>query len=178
MSRMKEKWRARFSAYYDEDIAEEGKTDEADEINLVPHIPEEPITICGRELNAVLGEMYLALLAYGIALQFSVVWFLEDKWAYSLGLWLGIIVAAAYIAHMWWSIEQCLYMMKKQAAARARLHTLSRFLVVAAVLIMATYVDYLQLLAVFIGIMGVKVAALLQPQVRKIRRKMHNQERV
>ena len=172
MSRTKEKWRARFSAYYeDEPASENDKENEADEINLVPHIPEEPITICGRELNAVLGEMYLALLAYGIILQFSVVWFLADRWAYSLGLWLGIIVAAAYIAHMWWSIEQCLYMMKKQAASRARLYTLSRFLVVAAVLIMATYVDYFQLLAVFIGIMGVKASALLQPQVRKIRRK-------
>ena len=167
------KWRSRFGVYYDfEDEAEDDEIDGDgdDDYAQSVHVPEEPTVIFGRKINTVLFEMYLGLLTYGLACQLSVVWFLQDKLSYSLGLWLGIVTAGAYIAHIWWSIEQYLYRGEK-AAGVARGYTLIRYLAVAAVLVAATFTDSLQLFAVFLGIIGVKIAALLQPQVRKLRRR-------
>jgi hypothetical protein len=131
---------------------------------------EETVAIFGKRINATLFDMIVGVLAFGLFCQMTVVWFLKDKLGYSLGLWLGILVAIAYIAHLWWSINRYVYL-ETGAPRLYRIHMIFRYFMVAAALALAGVTSFLNPLAVFLGVMGVKAAALLSLLVAKIRRR-------
>lgn len=43
-----------------------------------------------KRINAVLPELILGILFYGIVVQFAGIWFVKDKFSFSSGLWIGI----------------------------------------------------------------------------------------
>ena len=49
-----------------------------------------------KRINAVLPELIMGILVYGVVLQFAGVWFVQDKIRYSSGVWLGIAIAAEW----------------------------------------------------------------------------------
>jgi len=137
-----------------------------DYIEIVPHVPEEPVIIFGKEINVVLFEVIVGIIVFGLICKLTIVWFVNDKLAYCLGIWLGIITAVIYTIHMWWSIGQYLYM--GNAAARyARKNMFLRYIVVAAVLILSATTDHIQFFAVVLGIFGIKAGASMQPFLQK-----------
>jgi hypothetical protein len=144
-----------------------------DEIIIKPagETAEEEIIILGKKINAVLFEMITGTIIFGLVSQMTIVWFVKDTWGFSLGLWLGIAAAIGYIVHMWWSLGQYLYM-GTRAVGIARKHTGLRYLMVLALLILVAITNAVQLLAVVLGIMGVKAGAFLQPFVQKLCRKV------
>lgn len=46
------------------------------------------------------------ILIWGAACQLIPIWFIKDKGGYSLGLWIGVILASAAAFHMWWSLDR------------------------------------------------------------------------
>jgi hypothetical protein len=158
----------------DEDEDDEDEIDcEDEEIEILPPEPQKPVKILGFEINATLFDMIIGAIIFGLLCQATVVWFVSDKSKYSLGLWLGIAVAIAYIIHLWWSINHYLHFGTAAAARVARRHTLLRYLAVAAVLLVTAITNFVHLLAVFLGIMGIKAAALLSLLVPKLLRRQH-----
>jgi hypothetical protein len=145
------------------------KYDDEDDIDVVPVIPEEPVVFFGKEINAVLFEMVAGIIIFGFACQIAVVWFVHNMLSFSLGLWLGIILAIGYAVHMWWSIERYLYM-GAYAAGMARKHMMFRYMIVAIVLVIAAAANFVEFLAVVLGILGIKAGALIQPFIRKFLR--------
>ncbi|MCL2719609.1 MAG: hypothetical protein FWE14_12620 [Lachnospiraceae bacterium] len=141
--------------------------DEEDDIEIVPVIPEEPVIFFGKEINAVLFEMLAGIIIFGFICQITVIWFISDTLGFSLGLWLGIIIAIGYAIHMWWSIEQYLYM-GAYAAGMARKHMMFRYMIVAIVLVFVAATAIVQFLAVVLGILGIKAGAFIQPFIQKI----------
>ena len=138
-----------------------------DDIDIVPVIPEEPVIIFGKEINAVLFEMITGIITFGLLCQITIVWFVNPKPGFSIALWIGIAVAIGYSLHMWWSIERYLYM-GVHAVSYARKYMALRYMAVAIVLALAALTNVVQLLAVFLGIMGIKAGALMQPLLRKV----------
>jgi hypothetical protein len=155
---------------YDEDYDDEDELEDEDDIEVLPAKPQKPVTILGLKINATLFDMIVGAIIFGIACQATIVWFVSDKTGFSLGLWLGIVVAIAYIIHLWWSINRYLYY-EATAARAARKYFLLRYFAVAAVLIVAATTNIVQPLAVFLGIMGIKAAALLSLLVPKLMRR-------
>jgi len=153
--------------YEVDDIEEDIDDDDNDFIDIVPVIPEEPVVIFGKEINAVLFEMIAGIIVFGLTAQILIVWFLTDKLGFSLGLLLGIIVAIGYTIHMWWSIGQYLYM-GTYAPGLARKHMAIRYMVVALVLGAAAMINQIEFLAVVLGVLGIKVGAFMQPLLRKV----------
>ena len=149
------------------DYDENDDIEDDDFIDIVPVIPEEPVIIFGKEINAVLFEMISGVFVFGLICQLTVIWFIENKAGFSLGLWLGIIVAIGYTIHMWWSIGQYLYM-GTHAPGLARKHMAIRYLVVAVVLCGAAVINQIEFLAVVLGVLGIKVGAFMQPLLRKV----------
>ncbi|MCL2255027.1 MAG: hypothetical protein FWC09_11355 [Lachnospiraceae bacterium] len=144
--------------------------DDLEEIDLVIAPPEEPVVIFGKEINAVLFEMITGIIIFGLTCQLLIVWFVDDPLGFSLGLWLGIIVSVGYTGHMWWSIEQYLYM-GLGAPRYAKKHVMFRYMAVCVVLILAGLVSVTFFLAAVLGMMGVKAGAFMQPFVRKLCRR-------
>lgn len=56
-----------------------------------------------EKVNETVLELWTGILLWGIVCQLIPVWFLKEKADYSLGLWLGILLAGASAFHMWWA---------------------------------------------------------------------------
>lgn len=93
------------------------------------------------------------------------------KWirgGYSLGLWIGVILASAAAFHMWWSLDRGL---DREGAAQGfiRKHAFIRYAVIVAVFAVVMLTGAANPLAAFLGIMGLKAAAYMQPFIHKRR---------
>lgn len=124
-----------------------------------------------RKINEALPEIIAGILFWGVLCQAVGVWFVSDKAGCSLGLWIGILTAVAMAVHMAWSLDRALDLGEKGAAAAMTRHYMIRYcivLVIGGILIMTEAANPL---TDFLGIMGLKVAAYLQPITHKLFRR-------
>lgn len=119
-----------------------------------------------RRLNKVLPELLLAILIYGVFVQCIGVWLVEDKLLYSTGLWIGVILAAGMAIHMAVVIEDAVSIGSSQGKVIAM--SLARYIVVVLVFFCTVYFHVGNPIAAFIGVMGLKIAAYMQPFLHKI----------
>lgn len=125
-----------------------------------------------KRINDVLPELVAEILAYGLIAWILGVWFVEDKLRYSTGLWIGIAAAIGMAVHMAIVILDSVDLaIEKKAKVRTTLFSMLRYVVVAALFVIVAYFRLGNVIAMFIGIMGLKVAAYLQPFVHKLRTK-------
>ncbi len=112
------------------------------------------------------------ILMFGILCQLTVVWFVTWKLGFSIGLWIGILLACAYAWHIRWSLWRNLTDNadnERAASAFSLKHSILRYIVVAISLVALWYMGgNTMMLAGFLGIMGVKVGAYLQPVIKKV----------
>lgn len=121
-----------------------------------------------KRINPVLPELILELVLYGMVVQFTGVWFVEDKLRYSTGLWIGIAVAALMAINMAIVILDTVELAaEKKASRRSALFSTIRYIVVVAVFAITGVFHLGNLITMFIGVMGLKVAAYLQPFTHK-----------
>jgi len=114
------------------------------------------------------GVFALVALAAGI-------WFPENKIAYVLGVLLGALISMYLGYHMERSIQRALS--AEGGAERVmRFSTLVRYGMVLLVIIISVYVSFLNPIGIFIGVMGLKVAAYLQPFTHKIMSRFRKEE--
>lgn len=95
--------------------------------------------------------------------------FCKNKLAYSLGILLGFLVAVFMCIHMYVTIEKAIMCDSKKAKAKTKLAAFLRMLVmVAALAAGALLPDYVSIIGVMIGILALKVSALMQPLTDKL----------
>lgn len=129
-----------------------------------------------KKIDETLKELLLAILVFEIAAQIIgaivVGIFLEGGvLKYTFGLWIGAMLAFASAYHMWWSIDRNLSVnADNEGAARAFAikQNLIRYAVVLLVFLGVCLTTFSYPLAAFLGIMGLKAGAYLQPLVRKV----------
>ena len=117
-----------------------------------------------RRLNDALPELLLGILIYGIVIQVTGVWFAEDRLRYSSGLWIGIATAMGMAYHIARIIAETIDSMDAQKArARIIAKGILRYAAVVAVFMVTLYFGLGNLVTLFIGVMGLKISAYLQP---------------
>lgn len=118
-----------------------------------------------KRLNKVLPELILGILIYGVLVQITGVWLVEDKLLYSMGLWIGIVLAVGMAIHMAVVIEDAV----SAGSSQGKIITMSllRYVVVVIVFVCITYFHIGDPIAAFFGVMGLKIAAYLQPFLHK-----------
>ena len=57
-------------------------------------------------INRTLFELEVGILIFGAACQLVGVFLLIDRESYSIGLWMGILIAMVSAFHMWWNAMQ------------------------------------------------------------------------
>lgn len=121
-----------------------------------------------RRLNQALPGLLAGIVLYGILVQMIGVWFVEDKLRYSSGLWIGILTAMAMAYHIAKIIAESIDSPDAQKA-RARIigKGMVRYAAVAAVFAVTMYFDLGNLVTLFLGVMGLKISAYLQPLLQK-----------
>ena len=118
-----------------------------------------------KRLNKALPGLVLGILLYGAAAQLIGVWLTEDKVQYSAGLWIGIFLAIGMAVHMAVVIEDAVSAGGGQAKLIAM--SLLRYAVVTLVFFCVMKFHVGNPIAAFAGVMGLKIAAYMQPFIHK-----------
>ena len=124
-----------------------------------------------KKIDSTLFDLCLGILLYGIVFQLVLLCFSRQS-AYSLGLWIGVLLAAAGAVHMWWSLDRGMEQASKQAAKTVGTNNLIRYFVLVVVMFVLIYTDFANPIFMFCGYMGMKVSAYLNPWLCKIRSKI------
>ena len=121
-----------------------------------------------RKINETLLELILGILLWGVLWQAGGIWFVADKAGCSLGLWLGIITAGLCAAHMYRSLDRALDLSEKDAQRYVMSRNMMRYGLIMAVLLVLMITEAGNPLCCFLGVMGLKAAAYLQPFLHKV----------
>ena len=124
-----------------------------------------------KKIDPTLFDLCLGIFLYGVVFQIVLLFF-SRKSAYSLGLWIGVVLAIAGAVHMWWSLDRGMDQASKQAARTIGTNNLIRYFVLVAVMFVLIYTDFANPIFMFCGYMGMKVSAYLNPWLSKIRTKV------
>lgn len=122
-----------------------------------------------RRINDVLPELIVNIILYGLLVQVIGVWFAADKLRYTTGLWLGIAVSAGMAVHMAVVIRDTVELMaEKQIRRRVVIFSLLRYVIVVLIFAAVLFFRLGNPIVMFIGVMGLKAGAYLQPFTHKI----------
>lgn len=121
-----------------------------------------------QKTDRTLLELSVGIIVWGILCQGTAVWFVSDKTGYSLGLWMGTMLALAAGVHMWWALDKALDFARDTAVKMMTKYNILRYVVIVVVMALIMMSGFANPLAAFLGLMGLKVSAYLQPFTHKI----------
>lgn len=120
-----------------------------------------------KELDSTVKEMWIGIVIWGILSELVTVWFVEDKANCALGVLIGCILAMAGVWHMWKVLDTALDLgdgAQKYLTGRSWMRY-GVFILVFGVLMISGWADPL---TAFLGLMGMKAAAFMQPTIHKL----------
>lgn len=122
-----------------------------------------------KNVDRTLLELCSGILVFAVVCQLVVLPFPVDKARYTIGLWIGILLALFSAFHMWHSLNKAFECDEKTAARKVAGGYVIRYLITAACLLVLFFADrgYTPVLACFLGVMGLKAGAFLQPFTHK-----------
>ena len=117
----------------------------------------------------------MGIIIYGILLQITGIWLVNDKLRYSTGLWIGIGCALFMAIHMAISIEDAVCIGTEDGAKKKTIASaMFRYVIVLLVLVAMCYFNLGMILPAFFGVLGLKISAYVQPLFYRLRdRKKH-----
>lgn len=122
-------------------------------------------------LSDVLPDLLIGVLLYGVVCEAVGLIFVKDRLFYSIGLLIGILCAMGMAVHMAWSLNMALDLGESGAVKKMQLHNLLRYGIVVVVIFALWLSGIGNPVVAFLGIMGLKVAAYLQPFTHKLFRR-------
>ena len=121
-----------------------------------------------RRINQVLPGLLAGIVGYGVLIQLVGMWFVEDRFHYTTGLWIGIGCALGMAIHIAVSIEDAVSIYSEDGAKRKVIQSaLIRYIVVVAIFVAMMYFKLGMLVPAFLGVLGLKFSAYLQPVIQK-----------
>ena len=123
-------------------------------------------------LDMCIGILLFGILCLGIGL-----FFVKDKLGYSIGLLIGIAMAIGCACHMWWALNRALDLGEDDAQKLITTYSIFRYGVIVIVMGLVMISGFANPLASFLGIMGLKVAAYLQPLIHKATRRFYEEQK-
>lgn len=128
-----------------------------------------------KKINRTLLELETGILFYGILGQLVCLFFKNYFFSFSIGWWFGVVVACFLAWHMWFTLDQALNV-PENAANKVRLAAIIRYFICVIVLAVLAVFGWGNPIAGFFGIMGLKVAAYLQPFTHKMYNKIFHEQ--
>ena len=122
-----------------------------------------------RRINDVLPELVLGIVIYGMLVELAGVWFVADKLRYSTGLLIGISLAIGMAINIAIVIRDAVEIYGEDGAKnRVIIKSVLRYLIVVVVFFVMMKFNLGNLFTAFIGVLGLKVSAYLQPFTHKV----------
>lgn len=130
-----------------------------------------------RRINEALPQLIAGILIYGVVVWIAGVWFVEDKAGYSIGLWYGIAIAVGMAVNMAYVIYDAVtFDGESNANSRVVVKSMLRYVVVAILFCILGFFEFGNIIAAFIGAMGLKISAYMQPLLTKLINKLSGRD--
>lgn len=123
-------------------------------------------------LNSALPGLLGGIILCGAVSQLVGVFLVNDKADFSIGLWIGVFTALAMAFHMAWVLSSAVLKDEKGAQAAVVRQNMIRYLGVVIILGILMVTQIGNPIAAFVGVMGLKVSAYLQPLFGKLSHKI------
>ena len=122
-----------------------------------------------KRINNALPGLVLGIVIYGVIIQLIGVWWVERKLYYSIGLWFGIVVAIVMAINMAIVIYDAVEIYgTEHANRRIIMKSILRYAIIVVLFFILGYFEIGNLFTAFLGVMGLKISAYLQPLLNKI----------
>ena len=117
-----------------------------------------------KRINNALPGLVLGILIWGVLIQLTGVWFVEDKLRYSVGLWFGIAVAIGMAINLAVVIYDSVSIGEAENANRRIVaKSVLRYAIVVILFFILGYFNLGNLFTAFLGVLGLKISAYIQP---------------
>ena len=117
-----------------------------------------------KRLNPALPMLLFGILGYGLIVFGIGIIFAPDKGSFSLGLLIGVALALFMAVHMALTIDEAVSAGSEKAARMKGISgSMFRYVVLFIVLSAMAYFGFGDALAAFIGVLGLKISAYIQP---------------
>jgi energy-converting hydrogenase Eha subunit A len=120
------------------------------------------------KINKALPGLLLGIIAFGVICQIVGLFLVKDKADYSIGLWIGVLTAIFMAFHMAVCLNNSVLLNEKGAQASVTRQSIFRYVIVIAVELVLVYTRLGNPLSGFLGIMGLKVSAYIQPLLSRL----------
>lgn len=122
-----------------------------------------------KRLNDALPGLVMGILIYGVLVELVGVWFVSDKLRFTTGLAIGIALACGMAINIAVVLQDAIDIYgESKAQARIIAKSVLRYVVVVVVFYVMMKLGIGNLFAAFIGVLGLKVSAYLQPFAHKL----------
>ena len=126
-----------------------------------------------KRINPSLPGLVAGIIIYGVLVQITGVWFVEDKIGYSIGLWYGIAIGIGMAINLATVIYDAVtFDGEGNANKRVAAKSMFRYIVVAILFGILGYFEFGNLFTAFLGVMGLKFSAYAQPLLNKLVNKL------
>lgn len=116
-----------------------------------------------KEINSALPGLLIGIVSFGAVCQAAGFFLVSDKADFAIGLWIGVGIAIFMSFHMAHSLNSTVERDVKGAQAAAIRQNIIRYLVVVIVFGILMLTRTGNPLAAFLGVMGLKFSAYVQP---------------
>lgn len=116
-----------------------------------------------KRINEALPALVVGIFLYGLLAEAVTIWFVKDKINWSIGLGVGILCAVGMAIHLAIVIDDSVRLGNSAGVLAAK--SVLRYIVVAVVFFAMAISGIGDVIAAFVGVMGLKLAAYAQPKV-------------
>ena len=122
-----------------------------------------------KELNDALPGLVRGILLYGAVVGAVGGWFVKEGISFRVGLRMGLALAVGRAVHMAWVLRDVVdFVDARRAGGRIIAKSVLRYVVVIGVFVWMYVSGIGNLVAAFIGLLGLKVSAYLEPVMWRV----------
>ena len=122
-----------------------------------------------KRINPSLPGLVAGIVIFGLLIQLTGVWFVEDKLGHSIGLWYGVAIGIGMAINLATVIYDAVtFDGEGNASKRVAAKSMLRYIVVAILFGILGYFEFGNLFTAFLGVMCLKFSAYAQPLLNKI----------
>lgn len=119
-----------------------------------------------RKLDATVKELWIGIAVWGVFVSLVAFWVASDRVRCLAGIWLGCLMGAAGVFHMWSVLDRALDL-GAGAQRYLTIRSLARYGIFVLLFICLAVTGWADPFAAFFGLIGMKAAAYLQPAIHK-----------
>lgn len=125
-----------------------------------------------KSRNRTVLELQSGIVLFGAVCQLTAMWFVPNMLKFTIGLWLGIAVAMAAGLHMWGSLKKAFDGFEGDVTKKITQAGIIRYVVIVICFAAVAVSDVGEPIAMFVGIMALKIGAYVQPFTHKFYNKI------